>query len=192
MRRHTLDVVTHTRLDSLLLAGVGTLAVHEIAYIPGSVGTSATGNGVSHAHIPLLWGVGGAVAIVALVRYIVGSLRSRGGDRFVHPGWLGLTMAALYISNEAAERTLSGSPAASLLTEWVLWLGLAAVPVVALALARLVRCIVDRAAAVAPQRPPNRGVREAGAWPKTDTHSPALGRLAHVLSRRGPPLRTAL
>lgn len=183
--------MSHTRLDSLLLAGVGTLAVHEIAYIPGSIGTSVTGNGVSHAHIPLLWGVGGAVAIVVLVRYIVASMRSRQGDRFVDPSWLGVTMAALYISQEAAERALSGSTAASLLSEWVLWLGLVAVPVVALVLARLVRCIVDMASAPA-RGPATRRVRSAGPAVNTVTHPPVLGRLAYALSRRGPPLRIAL
>lgn len=183
--------MSHTRLDSLLLAGVGTLAVHEIAYISGSIGTSVTGDGVSHAHIPLLWGVGGAVAIVALVRYIVGSLRSRNGDRFVDPSWLSLTIGALYISQEAAERALSGSTAASLLSESVLWLGLVAVPVVAVVLARLVRCMVDLASAPA-RRPATRRVGSAVRRVNTVTHSPVLGRLAYALSRRGPPLRTAL
>lgn len=179
--------VKHTRMDSLLLAGVGTLAVHEIAYVPGSIGTSITGGeGVSHAHIPLLWGVGGSIAIVALIHYVVRSLRSRTGDRFVDPRWLGLTMGALYVSQEAAERALSGSPAVSLLTEWVLWLGLLAVPLVSWLLARLVRCIVDFAGQVeTPRRAP------VGAAPIVRPAPvrlrPVLSRLQHVLSRRGPP-----
>ena len=182
----TLGAVKHTRMDSLLLAGVGTLAVHEIAYVPGSIGTSVTGEGVSHAHIPLLWGLGGSIAILALIQYVVRSLRSRTGERVVDPRWLGLTMGALYISQEAAERALSGSPAVSLLTEWVLWVGLLAVPLVAWVLARLVRCIVEFAGQVeAPRRQPTSTpplVR-----PVSVALRPALSRLDHVLSRRGPP-----
>lgn len=166
---------------------MGTLAVHEIAYLPGSVGASITGRGVSHAHIPLLWGIGGSVAIVALIHAVVRSLRSRRGDRFVDPRWLGLTMGAFYISQEAAERALSGSPAVSLLTEWVLWVGLLAVPLVAWVLASLVRHFVDAAGRlVARRRAP------ADAAPATRpveiTVVRALARLDHVLCRRGPPL----
>ena len=180
--------VKHTRMDSLLLAGVGTLAVHEIAYVPGSIGTSiAGGDGVSHAHIPLLWGVGGSIAILALIQYVVRSLRSRSGERFVDPRWLGLTMGALYISQEAAERALSGSPAISLLTEWVLWAGLLAVPLVAWVLARLVRCIVDFAGKVETRRRAPTSAPPV-ARPVVPTLRPALARLDHVLSRRGPPL----
>ena len=167
------------------------LAVHEIAYVPGSIGTSVTGGeGVSHAHIPLLWGVGGSIAILALIHYVVRSLRSRSGDRFVDPRWLGLSIGALYISQEAAERAMSGSPAVSLLTEWVLWVGLIAVPLVAWVLARLVRCIVefaghretaDRLPTLAPPV-----IRPVAA-----TLRPAVSRLDHVLSRRGPPVVAA-
>lgn len=178
-------------MDSLLLAGVGTLAVHEIAYVPGSIGTSvAGGEAVSHAHIPLLWGIGGSIAILALIQYVVRSLRSRAGDRFVDARWLGLTMGALYISQEAAERAMSGSPAVSLLTEWVLWVGLLAVPLVAWLLARLVRCIVEFAAHVeTPRRAPT--AAPPVIRPVAFTLRPALSRLDHVLSRRGPPVIAA-
>ena len=181
----------HTRLDSLLLAGVGTLAVHEIAYLPGSVGTSiAGGSGVSHAHIPVLWGVGGSIAILALIHYVVRSLRSRAGQRVVDPQWLGLTMGALYISQEAAERALSGSPAISLLTEWVLWVGLLAVPLVAWTLARLVRCIVEFTTQ-AQTRPRSHAGTPPLLRPVQAAPRPALARLQHILSRRGPPLVAA-
>lgn len=185
------DGVKHTRMDSLLLAGVGTLAVHEIAYVPGSIGTSITGGeGVSHAHIPLLWGIGGSVAILALIHYVVRSLRSRTGERFVDPRWLGLTMGALYVSQEAAERAVSGSPAVSLLTEWVLWVGLLAVPLVAWMLARLVRCIVEFAGHVeTPRRIP--AAAPPISRPVAAILRPALSRLEHVLSRRGPPVVAA-
>lgn len=178
-------------MDSLLLAGVGTLAVHEIAYVPGSIGTSvAGGEGVSHAHIPLLWGIGGSIAILALIQYVVRSLRSRSGDRVVDARWLGLTMGALYISQEAAERAISGSPAVSLLTEWVLWVGLVAVPLVAWVLARLVRCIVEFAGQVErPRRAPT--AAPPAVCPAVATFRPALSRLDHVLSRRGPPVVAA-
>ncbi len=184
----TLLIVNHTRMDSLLLAGVGTLAVHEIAYVPGSIGTSITGDdSVSHAHIPLLWGLGGSVAILALIRYVVRSLRSREGERSIDARWLGTAMAAFYISQEAAERALSGSPAISLLTEWVLWIGLLAVPLVACVLARLVRRIVDFAATPETRRRvPTSTVPVAR--PVVPTLRPALTRLDHVLTRRGPPL----
>ena len=180
----------HTPIDSLLLAGVGTLAVHEIAYVPGSISTSIGGDeALSHAHIPLMWGVGGSVAILALARYVVHSLRSRAGERFVDARWLGLTMAALYTSQEAAERALSGSPAASLLTEWVLWLGLLAVPLVAWVLARMVQCIVEVAVAVSTRVRTRR--RAPLLTPVVATLPvPALGQLAHALSRRGPPARS--
>lgn len=183
--------VKHTRGDSLMLAGVGTLAVHEIAYVPGSVWASVAGDGVSHSHLPLLWGVGGSVAVAALIRFVVASLRSRGGSRRVDPVWLGLAMGAFFISQEAAERALSGSPAISLVTEWVLWLGLLAVPLVAVLLARLVTCLAEAvagAASVSPRRTHGRvPVLRSPVAPGRATHHVAL---AHVMVRRGPPVRT--
>lgn len=188
----TLDGVNHTRLDSLLLAGVGTLAVHEIAYLPGSIDVSVRGNGVSHSHIPLLWGLGGAVAIAALVHAVVRSLRSRTGERTIDPSWLGLTMGAFYISQEAAERAMSGSPAVSLLTEHVLWFGLLAVPIVAIVLGRLVGGIVDRLVAeVIGNRPPTARPRRLPVVSLILAPA-ALLRLEHALVRRGPPASTGL
>lgn len=179
----------HTRTDSLLLAGVGTLVVHEVAYLPGSIGASVAGGGASHAHLPLLWGVGGSIAILGLVRYIVRSLRSRDGVRFVSVHWLAATMAALYTSQEAAERALSNSPAISLLTEWVLWLGLLAVPLVAWVLARLVECIVEFASGTPARTRSRRTAVLPGPVPAV-VPVPEVARLAHTLTRRGPPARS--
>ncbi len=191
MHGPTLVGVKHGRLDSLLLAGVGTLAVHEIAYLPGSLARSVSSSGVSHAHLPLMWGLGGAVAIAGLIRYVVGSLRRRGGDRMVDPTWLALAMGAFFISQEAAERAMSGSPAVSLVTEWVLWLGLVAVPLVAIVLARMVRCITHYIAENTLRRVPT--VSTADLFDPVQADAvPAVVHLAHSVARRGPPLRTAV
>ena len=179
----------HTRLDSLLLAGVGTLAVHEVAYVPGSVRTAFGGDGVSHAHLPLLWGIGGTLAIAILVRYVVSALQGRAGARSIDPLWLGGTMAALFVSQEAAELAMAGSPSIALLGKPTLWLGLVAVPLLALLLAFVVNGVAELVSSA--RRTQQAGPRTARvpalltAWPL-----PALALLTHSLSRRGPPVAT--
>ena len=180
----------HTRLDSLLLAGVGTLAVHEIAYVPGSVRTAVTGAGVSHAHLPLLWGLGGTVAIVILVRHMVAALRERAGARRIDPLWLGATMAALFVSQEAAELAWAGSPSVTLLSQPTLWLGLFAVPFLAVLLAFIVNGVVELVAGTQSATPPAYWRKRTG-QPPTASVPPAHALLSHALSRRGPPVRTA-
>lgn len=187
MAAGTLEVVRHTRLDSLLLAGVGTLAVHELAYLPGSVGTSLAGGPGHHAHMPLLWGLSGAVAIAALVHYVVRAMRGRPGHRFVDAPSLGLAIGALYISQEAAERALSNKPSISLLSESVLWLGLLVVPVVSVLLARLVSGLVAVAApGLLKPRFFQSATMSRSQTPIANAVSP-LERLAYALVRRGPP-----
>ena len=183
-------LVKHSRLDSLLLAGVGTLAAHELAYVPGSLRASLVGDGVSHAHLPLLWGLGGVVAVAALAQQLVTALRRRAGVRTIDARWLGLGIGLFYVSQEAAEFALAGSPAISLLSQPTLWAGLLVAPVVAIALSRLVNGIVDFVAALPASRAPARG-RTPG-WQTTSAQPlAAVAWLAHSLSRRGPPVRTA-
>lgn len=172
-------------LDSLLLAGVGTLAVHEIAYVPGSVDVD-----VAHAHVPALWGLGGALAVIVMVRAVVRSLRSRPGNRAVDPSVLSAAIAAFYATQEAAELSFTSTPAIQLLSHASFWIGLAAAPAVGWLLARLVNRVVDVIAnsharaprpVVYPLAVPG---RISGMLPET---TPSLVRLRHHVARRGPP-----
>lgn len=171
------------QLDALLLAGVGTLAVHELAYLPGSVGA-----GVAHDHLPALWFVGGTAAVLALGRSVVRSIRARRVGRTVDPVALVGAIAAFFLVQESIEHAASGAPAISVLAQPVVWLGLLAAPAVGLALARLVNTIVELVVTVEPSLP---------TWVDVGPQSfvvagppvPATGllQLRHHLSRRGPP-----
>ncbi len=176
----------HSRLDTVLLAGIGTLSVHEIAYVTRSSFASATGAEVAHGHIPVLWGLGGAIAVTVMVRMIVSAMRSRGNGLSVDPVLLGAAIAALYVSQEAAEVTLAGDAAISLLAEPVLWLGLAAAPVVAWLLTRLVTTVVD-AIATAGSEPRMPTAALVVLRPRLAVAAAPVAALAHCLCRRGPP-----
>ncbi len=170
----------------MLLAGIGTLMAHEVAYLTRAALVSAGGAAVSHAHLPVLWGFGTAIAVAAITRTVVLSLRSRAGARSVDSGLLAIAMIALYVSQEAAELWWSGQPAISLLAQPTLWLGVAAAPLVALLLARLVDTVVELVAIVPTSR------HRVGSDPlftpaRVEAFLPLLIRLAHSVSRRGPP-----
>lgn len=175
----------------MLLAGIGTLTAHEVAYLSRAALVSAGGADVSHAHLPVLWGFGTAIAVAAITRIVVLSLRSRAGGRSVDSGLLAAAIIALYVSQEAAELWWSGQPAISLLAQPTLWLGVVAAPLVALLLARLADTVVGLVCVVPARRHRVRG----GPFftpARVESLCPPLVRLAHSVTRRGPPRVVAI
>ncbi len=175
------------RLDSGLLALLGVLAVHQVAY---SVATAAGApSAVGHGHLAIAWLVAGLAAVAGLAIAVTRSLRSR---RHLVGSRLRLTglVAGGYATLEAVERVADGIPVSSLATEAVFWLGLAAAPLVAVALATMVRTADELIRALIEVR--------ADDWPLSAPPSlrptsivlqPLLLRSESV-SRRGPPVRS--
>lgn len=134
------------RLDSLLLAGVGVLLVHQGAYAMSSL--AGVKVSVSHGHLETAWLVGSLTAIVALSRSVTQSLRSREFDQ-AQPLALTMWIVFGYLGLEATERVVNGLSALSLASEPVFWIGLVLAPLVALALHWSVRTVAQIVADVA-------------------------------------------
>lgn len=176
----------HTVVDFALLSGFGTLCAHEIAYAPSSLSRAA----VSHAHLPLLWAVASPLAVLALGIYVTRSLKSRPGANSVEPKQLAAAIAVAFGALEVGERAINGLSVQGLVAEQVFWLGIAVIPFVAYALARLVTTavgVISRWVAL-PDVPKFVLVPILS----TDSVSGATfssESLRHTQSRRGPPNR---
>ncbi len=176
-----------TRVDSAILAFLGVLLAHEVAYLTSSVVGYETS--VAHGHLKTAWLLGSLFLLGLLSRSIITSLRRRHHDpgNVIH---LAGSIAGGYFLMEQFERAIDGYGALTLFNEPVFWLGMAAAPLVAIVLSRSLHAV---------QRAVSRFV-EAG---EITEHAPALAAcslgqtsiafatsstLSSVVSRRGPPL----
>ena len=174
------------RLDSLLLASIGVLLVHQVAYTASALLGYETS--VAHGHMALAW-FGGSIAVLcALARSITQSLKRRRHDA-TNVLTLFAAIAGGYLLLEQFERAVDGYGTFSLFSEPVFWLGMAVAPLVALALHWSVRSVARLVAFVAVTARTSR-------WQEPQplrSFGIALGitpvslQLASVVSRRGPP-----
>ena len=173
------------QLDSLLLAGVGVLIVHQSAYAMTAL--AGTESSVAHGHLQSAWLIASLGVLCALTRSIIRSLRRR----FTQMSELALfaAVAGGYLVLEQAERLWDGYGAFTLFSEPVFWVGLALAPLVALALSwslRSLERVLDRVLETLTPRPARRvTVRTTwgsrGLIPAFDTS------LVLAAPRRGPP-----
>lgn len=174
------------RLDSLLLAGVGVLVVHQVAY---SISTLAGyGNSVAHGHLAIAWMAGSLAALFALVRAVTRSLRCRNHQIGSNKG-LTVVITSGYALLEGLERIADGLSLASLLSEPVFWLGLLLAPLLAVGLNWSLRSVARLAVLV--------GRRNIGldyspepscTLPATALFGPIPTTSLTIVSLRGPPV----
>lgn len=176
------------RLDSLLLAGVGIMAIHQVAYaIAALTGSTST---VGHGHLELAWTLGGLLAILGLGSAVTTSLRRRRHDP-LSPALLSLGLGVGYVGLEMGERMLDGYAATALFGEAVFWIGLAAVIPVALLLRASVRTVADLVLQLATRvdELPRPSVSTSGSLPfgRTRRTPIPLPVRSRPCNRRGPP-----
>ena len=176
------------RIDSALLVFLGVLIAHEIAYLTSSIVGFDTS--VSHGHLRVAWLLGTVSLLGLLAKAVVASLRRRrhdGGNVLHLAGFIGGGYALL----EQFERALDGYGAFTLFTEPVFWFGLAAAPLVALALSWSLRSIEDAVAKLLPAvaLPTLQQADTTAALGVTSLITPYTPALSTVVSQRGPPSR---
>lgn len=174
------------RVDSGLLAFLGVLIAHEFAYLS----SSALGyeNSVAHGHLKTAWLLSSVAVLGLLSRAIITSLRRRRHDGS-NVAKLTALIGTGYFFMEQFERALDGYGVFELFSEPVFWLGLAAAPLVAIALSWSLRSVEDAVSrfstnsgvAVPPSAP---FVCSLASTSVVALPSPVL---SSVVSRRGPP-----
>jgi hypothetical protein len=176
------------RLDACLLSGVGVLAVHQLAYSASSLlGADSV---VGHGHLATAWLLAGFAAVAGLTRSVTRSLRRRCSS-VPSLGALSTSIAIGYAAMEAMERLIDGSSAPALFGEAVFWLGLAATPIVAVALRALTQSVQHFAQTLAARDEPRSWAPTALTVLGTTSIdlAPLLSRSGSV-PRRGPPRRS--
>ena len=175
-----------SRIDSVLLAGIGILGVHQLAYtLTALAGTETT---IAHGHLQSAWLLASLGLLAALARAVVRSIRRR-VDADVSELALFAWISGGYLMLEQAERAWDGYGSLALFNEPVFWIGLALAPLVALTLAWSVRSlerVLDHIV-LALTRRPARPVSTPRIWATSGlvrTFDPALVLAA---PRRGPP-----
>lgn len=175
------------RVDTALLAGVGTLTVHQVAYALAAA--FEYGNEVGHGHLATAWILGSLAAIGTLVTSVARSLRSRRHEPLSLP-LLTMMIGGGYVLMEGVERWLDGSSPILLLSELVFWLGLVGSPLVAVAFRWSLRVASEVASRLF-------DATSQSTWPRSvpnDMRSTSVELLplvvrSHSVSRRGPPVR---
>lgn len=176
-----------TRLDSVLLAGVGTLLVHQGAYtLTAMAGAQSS---VAHGHMQTAWLLASLALLGLLTRSIVRSVRQR-ADRDISELSLFAWISFGYTLLEQAERIWDGYSALTLFSEPVFWAGLALGPLVSLVLTWSLRSFEKAVARLArPALDRDSGVTHSSSLSLVNTQSeqPALWLLVLSAPRRGPP-----
>ncbi len=181
----TLEVVR--RLDSLLLAGVGIMAIHQIAYALATFGGSTST--VGHGHLETAWTLGSLAAIAGLASAVTQSLKRRHHTTLPLAA-LAFTLGSGYTALELAERSLNGLDPVSLFGEAVFWIGLAAALPVAFALRASVRTVADLVLQLTDrvdERPFTYHVSGPARFSQTRRVPIPLPVRSRPCSRRGPP-----
>jgi hypothetical protein len=173
------------RLDKVLLAAIGVLIVHQVAYTVSAI--AGIQPSLVHGHLAVAWIGSSVAALLLLTRAVTRSLRAR--NHGVVDGFrLFGSIAGGYFFMEQFERALDGQSTFSLFAEPVFWLGLVATPLVAVALRWSVRA-VERLASVFIPRQPVR-VDSSHTEPSlaaTALMGPAFPPLLFTATLRGPP-----
>lgn len=173
------------KIDGFLLAAMGVLLIHKLAYT--FVEFFAPVALVNHSHLAAAWSFGSFAMLACLARTIVVSVKRRHHADLNARG-LAAAIAAGFAVLEQAERLLAGYEITALFSEPVFWVGLAFAPLVAVVLSHAVRSVTKLAA--------NWAVPGLRTWPSLPVNP--LQQLvlvpAHVVyrsatSRRGPPVR---
>ena len=175
------------KLDSLLLAGVGIMAIHQVAYtVAGLTGANTS---VGHGHLELAWTFGSLLAILGLGSAITTSLRRRHHTPLGVP-LLSIVLGVGYVGLEMVERSLDGLSATALFSEAVFWFGLAAVVPVAMLLRAAVRTVTElvlQLTAATDGRLPSIGFVDPARFGRTRRTPILLPVRSRPVSRRGPP-----
>lgn len=174
------------RFDSLLLAGVGVLIVHQIAYTTSAV--FGIENSVTHGHLAVAWFAGSLALLAVLARAVTHSLKSRHHESHTAPA-IAAMISFGYIAMEQVERLADGYGAFELFAEPVFWLGMAIAPLVALVLHWSVQTAAELVSTFL--------ATPSTAWFEVEPQpiaipvvvSPIAAQLSTVVSRRGPPVQ---
>lgn len=172
------------RIDGVLLAGVGVLLVHQFAYTASALaGIETTG---AHGHLGTAWLVGSFAALIVLARSIARSVRERNLQVNALP--LAALIGGGYALMEGVERIVDGHSLQTLFEQPVFWLGLAAAPLLALALHAAITTVEQILASVLSNDEPLR-VRASRLCPAPTVRRDAVPAvvLVHSAPRRGPP-----
>ncbi len=173
-------------LDRSLLAFLGVLIAHEVAYLTSSI--AGYGNSVAHGHLKTAWLVGSVALLAVATRAVVTSLRRR-RHHVGQPTQLAALIATGYVSLEQLERLADGYSLTTLFSEPVFWIGIAAAPLIAVLLTRALRTVELVAARLIDSRddcPVSAVVPQTLGATSVRTLSTLLR--SSVVSLRGPPV----
>lgn len=177
-----------SRIDAILLAGIGVLLVHQGAYTLTALSGNETS--IAHGHLQTVWLIASLGVLAALTRSVLRSLRHRARGQ-VSELTLFASIAGGYLLLEQMERAWDGHGAFALFSEPVFWVGLALAPLIALALGwslRSVEKVIERfVGAIVPTRQTHAACTLHIA-PRFGDVAPFDRRLAHSVPRRGPPV----
>lgn len=191
------------RIDAAILvalAALASLVVHQLAYLLaypvvslGSIaGIGNAGSFGDHGHVSAQWAIVTPVAVLSSVALILRQVRNltsvRGGvSALVRPTSIAMIAGPMFVGQETIEGLLAGQSLGQVLTHPAVVLGIMVVPLVSMAIVRLLRRVGEIVAQKATLRVefPFATDSGVGAPRRVRVSSSVVGRVA---APRGPPV----
>ncbi|MEM7323694.1 MAG: hypothetical protein AAF531_11470 [Actinomycetota bacterium] len=146
-------LIIYRPLVEKLLAALGALVTHQIAYL--LAGAVAGGNVAvtDHGHLSVQWAVVTPVAVAAAALFIIWQLRSLGFRSNLSARSMGAMVGGFFVVQELIEGFVSGRSAVATMTHPAILIGIAIAPIVAWFIARLLSGVTELAARFVTGRP---------------------------------------
>ena len=143
-------LVVYRPLVEKVIAALGALVTHQVAYLLASVMATAVGmttaETTDHGHLGLQWAIVTPLAVTAAVGFVLWQLKSLGYRSGLSARKMTLLVAGLFLVQELIEGFVSGRSALATLTHPAIIIGVAVAPAIAWAMSRLLAGVTDLAA----------------------------------------------
>ncbi|MGI9594641.1 MAG: hypothetical protein ACR2QK_00695 [Acidimicrobiales bacterium] len=139
-------LVIYRPLVEKVVAALGALVTHQLAYLAASVAGLSNAVSADHGHLSLQWAIVAPLAVGGAAALIVWQLRSLGFRSVIPARQLGALVVGFFIVQELIEGLAGGHSIAELMTHPAIAIGVAIGPVIGWLLSRVLAGVTELAA----------------------------------------------
>lgn len=183
-------LVLYRPLVEKLIAALGALIVHQVAYFAAPGLTAALGvelpEAADHSHLSTQWAVVAPLAVVATAGFVIWQIRGFGFRSALSWRYLGGLVGGFFLVQEVIEGAVSGHSIASVLTHPAVLLGLVLAPLIGWVLSRALSGVTELARRLlSPPTPTPKPAKTL--WPN-ELHTLASAFVGGCVRSRAPPV----
>lgn len=142
----TSALVIYRPLVEKVVAALGALVTHQVAYLLAAAADPGSGPLTDHGHLSLQWAIVTPLAVGAAAGFVVWQLKSLGFRSHLSAGHLGSMVVAFFLVQESLEGLAAGVSIGRLLQHPAIAIGVLMAPIVGWLLSRLLAGVTELAA----------------------------------------------